>query len=153
MRRLLGAWVVVLAAATAATAADSWMGTWKLDPAASKFSPGPAPKDQVIKFSETEEGTLVRGDTIAADGKASQMMYVSKFDGADVPWKGNPNADTASVKRIDANHYESVWKKGGKTTLRSKVSVSADGKTLTIVQTGTDAQGKAVSNTAVYHRP
>jgi hypothetical protein len=33
-----------------------------------------------------------------------------------------------------------------------KVSVSADGKTLTITHTGSDAQGKPVSGVSVYDR-
>jgi hypothetical protein len=144
--------VAVLAAVSVATAGDAWIGTWKLDMAASKFSPGPAPKSQMIKFEAVEGGTMVASETMTADGKTMKMSYVSKFDGADVPWAGNPNADMSSAKRIDANTYENVWKKGGKATIHAKVTVSADGKTLTITQMGTDAEGKAVNNVAVYHR-
>jgi hypothetical protein len=61
-------------------------------------------------------------------------------------------ADTAAPKRIDNNSYENVWKKAGKKTVTAKVSVSKDGKTLTVVQKGTDAKGAAVSSTAVYDR-
>jgi hypothetical protein len=78
--------------------------------------------------------------------------YVSKFDGKDVTWTGNSMADVASPKRIDDNNYENTWKKGGKATVTSRVSVSPDGKTLTITHTGTDAQGKPVSGFAVYDR-
>jgi hypothetical protein len=61
-------------------------------------------------------------------------------------------ADTASPKRIDDNSYENTWKKGGKATVTAKVSVSADGKTLTVTQTGTDPQGKEVHSVAVYDK-
>jgi hypothetical protein len=77
---------------------------------------------------------------------------VSKFNGQDVPWTGNPDADMASPKKIDDNSYENTWKKGGKTTMIAKAVVSADGKTLNITQTGTDAKGQAVSNTVIYDR-
>ena len=60
--------------------------------------------------------------------------------------------DTASPKRIDDNTYENIWKKAGKATVISKVSVSKDGKTLTINQTGTDVKGAPVSSVAVYDR-
>jgi hypothetical protein len=69
-----------------------------------------------------------------------------------VPWAGNPSADTAAPKRIDDNSYENVWKKGGKATVTAKVSVSQDGKTLTVSQTGTDPSGKSVSSVAVYDK-
>jgi len=149
---VLGVCVVLLGAVSAAVAGDAFFGTWKLDAAASKYSPGPAPQDQVIKFATTEEGTLVLSETVGADGKAAKWSYVSRFDGKDVPYKGNPNADTTSAKRIDGNNYENIWKKAGKPTIHAKCSVSADGKTMTITQSGTNAEGKAVNNVAVYHR-
>jgi hypothetical protein len=79
-------------------------------------------------------------------------VYVSKFDGKDVPWEGNPDADTALAKKIDDNSYENIWKKGGKTTITAKAVVSKDGKTLTVTLTGTDSKGRTVNNTAVYDR-
>jgi hypothetical protein len=40
----------------------------------------------------------------------------------------------------------------GKVTLKVKVVVSADSKTRTLTQTGTDAQGKPVNNLVVYDK-
>jgi hypothetical protein len=79
-------------------------------------------------------------------------MFLSKFDGKDVPYEGNPDADTASPKKIDDNSYENTWKRGGKARMSAKVVVSADGNTLTVTQTGTNAKGQAVNNTAVYNK-
>lgn len=139
-------------AASPASAKDNWIGMWHLDPAASKFSPGPALKSQMLMFEEGKDGIHLSSETVHADGKEDQGSYVSKFDGSDVAWTGNPDADTASPKRIDANTYENVWKKGGKATVRSKVVVAADGNTLTIHQTGTNAEGKKVENVLVFHK-
>jgi hypothetical protein len=36
--------------------------------------------------------------------------------------------------------------------LTSRITISADGKTRTNTQTGTDAQGKPVNNTTVFER-
>jgi len=85
-------------------------------------------------------------------GKPVHTSYTSKFDGKDVPWTGNPMADTACPKRIDDNTYKNTWKKDGKPTASSTVSVSKDGKTLTIIQNGKDAQGKPLNSLAVYDR-
>jgi hypothetical protein len=142
----------VLAGAGNAVAGDNWIGTWKLNPAKSTFSPGPGPRSQTITFAPSPDGIKLASDVVDAEGKASHTGYISKFDGKDVPWTGNPNADTASPRRIDANSYENVWKKDGKATINSKVTVSADGKTLTITQTGADASGKAVGSTLVFDR-
>ena len=60
--------------------------------------------------------------------------------------------DTAAPKRIDANNYENVWKKAGKVTVTAKVTVSADGKQLTVTQDGVDGEGKPVHAVGVYDR-
>jgi hypothetical protein len=120
--------------------------------AASKFSPGPAPKSEILKFTAVTGGIKLTSHIVDAEGRGSVGEYVSKFNGADVPWKGNPDADTASAKRIDANSYENAWKKGGKVVINAKVVVSADGKTLTITQKGTNSKGEAIDNTIVLDR-
>ena len=148
----LFACAAMLASGSVAFAKDHWIGTWTLNAAASKFSPGPAPKSQTLKFESTKDGIKLTSHIVDADGKERTGEYLSQFDGADVPWKGNPDADTASAKRIDANSYENAWKKDGKVVVNAKVVVSADGKTLTIMQKGTDAKGAAVDNTIVLDR-
>ena len=133
-------------------AADNWVGTWKLNVEKSKFSPGPAPKSLTLKFEATKDGIKLTSDGVGADGKATHGTYTSKFDGKDVPWAGNPDADTAVAKKIDDNSYENVWKKGGKVTVTAKVVVSKDGKTLTVSQTGKNAKGEAVAITMVLEK-
>lgn len=76
----------------------------------------------------------------------------SKFDGKELPWEGNPDADTASVTRIDDNSQENTWKKGGAVTIIAKLVVSPDGKTLTLNRSGKEAKGRAVDNTMGYSR-
>jgi hypothetical protein len=134
-----------------ALAGDNWVGSWKLNAAKSKVGPN-ALRTQSLKFEATADGIKLTSDGTDADGKPQHGGYTSKFDGKEVPWAGNPMADTASPKRLDANSYENIWKKAGKTTVTAKVSVSKDGKTLTISQTGTDAKGAPVSSVAVYDR-
>ncbi len=144
--------VAMLISGSMAFAADNWVGTWKLDVARSTYSPGPAPKSQALKFEASPAGIKLTSDGIDAQGKAIHGGYISKFDGQDVPWAGNPDADVASPKRINDNSYENTWKKGGKVTVTAKVVVSADGKTLTVTQTGTDSQGKTVNTIAVFNK-
>jgi hypothetical protein len=148
----LGVFSVMLLASSTAFAADNWLGTWKLNLAKSKYSPGPAPKSLTVKFEASQDGITLTSDGVDADGMPTHDSYTSKFDGKDVPWAGNPNADTASPKRIDANSFQNTWKKDGKVTVNVKAVVSADGKTLTVTLTGKNAKGEAVNNTAVYDR-
>jgi hypothetical protein len=148
-----GSLCVVLALwASTALAADKWMGTWKLNVGMSKFAAGQAPKSQTIKFEATADGTKLSSDGMSASGESMKSTYTSKWDGKDVAWTGNPDADTASPKRVSDHTYTNTWKKGGKPTIDAKVVVSADGKTLTVTQTGKNAKGEAVSSTGVYEK-
>jgi hypothetical protein len=113
------------------------LGTWELNVAASKFSPGPAPKSQTLKYLAVEGGIKLKSHAVDADGKAKNGEYVSNFDGKDVPWKGNPDADTCNAKRLDDDSYENTWKKDG---------------AVTITQVGKNAAGAAVDNTLVFDR-
>ena len=135
-----------------AFAADNWLGTWKLNVAKSKFSPGPAPQGRTLKFEWTADGIQQSADTVTSDGSPVHSGYTSKFDGVDVPWTGNPDADMASAKKIDDNSYANTWKKNGKTTIQVKAVVSKDGKTLTGFQTGVNEKGQKVKNVEVYDR-
>jgi hypothetical protein len=148
---LMACFGVVLLGSTA-LGAEKWLGTWKLNTEKSTWDPGPGPKSQTLKYKSTPKGIQQNSETVDADGKASHGAYLSKFDGASVPWKGNPNADTATAKKVDDSNFENVWMKAGKATITSKAVVSEDGKTLTITQTGTDAKGATVNNTVVYDR-
>jgi hypothetical protein len=148
----LAACCAIVLSSSLALAADNWLGTWKLDAAKSKYSPGPAPKSLTLKFEMTPAGIKLTSDGVAADGAVMHGEYVSKFDGKDAAWAGNPDADMASPKKIDDNSYENTWKKGGKTTTIGKLVVSNDGKTLTVTQTGTNAKGQAVNSTIVYNK-
>ena len=129
------------------------VGTWKLNLAKSSFSPGPAPKSQTLKIEAWgDDGLKYAADGVGPDGKPTHAEFQAKFDGKDVPFKGNPDADTLAYKRIDGNTLEATTKMKGKTTLTAKVVVSKDGKTRTVTQTGTDAQGRTTKNVLVYEK-
>src|SRR5712691_1989940 len=145
----LAACCAIVLSSSVALAAENWLGTWKLDVAKSKYSPGPGFKSLTLKFEVTKDGIKLTTDGVSGEGKAVHGGWVSKFDGKEVPWEGNPEADTASPKKIDDNSYENTWRKGGKVTIAVKVVVSKDGKTLTGTQTGTNSKGQAVNNTEV----
>jgi hypothetical protein len=137
---------------SSAFAAENWLGTWKLNREKSSFEPGPGPKSLTLKFKATKDGIKFTGDGVDAEGKKTHTEFVSKFDGEEVPYKGNPDADTASPNKIDDNSYENTWKKDGKATITSKVVASEDGKTLTITHTGTNSKGETVNSTFVYDK-
>jgi len=141
--------LVSLALAVTAAAADQHSGTWKMNPAKSKYSPGPAPKSSTIKVEADEKGIKIDAEIVNADGSPSHVQYDAKFDGKDYQVTGLPNADTVSVKRIDANTIESTMKKGGQVVMTVTSQVSNYGKTRTSTFKGKDAEGHDVLNVVV----
>jgi hypothetical protein len=153
------AMLVVLVSATAVLAADNFSGTWKLNVAKSKYSPGPAPQSGMTKLEATADGLKIVADGVNAEGKKTHTEYTAKFDGKDYPDKvqvdGKPDptgADMISIKKIDDFTFEATTKLKGKVLLVTRNVVSKDGKTRTQTATGTNAQGKPVNNTVVYEK-
>jgi hypothetical protein len=144
--------VVAVSGPTAAQTADPLIGTWKLDVAKSKYSPGPAAKSSIAIFA-TAPGSAVKVtvDGVASTGDKTHFEYTAKYDSKDVPLTGNnPDADMISMKRISARTTESTYKLKGKVTITNTRTVSADGKTLTVTQRGTNAQGQTINNELIY---
>ena len=143
---------VLFAAASACLAADdASMGTWKLNEAKSKFSPG-APKNTTVVYEAAGDSVKVTVDGVGADGKPSHNEWTGKLDGKDYPVTGDSSVDTRSYKRVDAHTLKLTNKKGDKVTISGTATVSADGKTRTVVISGTDESGKKVTATAVYDK-
>jgi hypothetical protein len=132
---------------------DPFLGTWRLDVAKSKYSPGPAPKSITSTYEAAGQGYKVSVKNEPASGPVQQYSYSSNLDGKDTPVTGNnPNADMIAVTRIDANTLEMVNKKAGKVTTTQRNVVAADGKTRTVTTTGTDGQGQKINNVAVFQK-
>ena len=146
----VGCFVVLFGAGTLA---QSNVGTWAMNVARSKYSNNNPPKSAVLKIEASGNVTVTTVDVAAADGSTQHWTYRSAYDGRDVPISGNnPNADTASRRRVSPTTTETTFKKGGKVSTINTAVVSSDGKTMTITAKGTDAQGKAVLNVQVYEK-
>jgi len=114
-----------------------------------EIQPGPAPKSSTVKVEADEKGVKIDAEIVNADGSPSHVQYDAKFDGKDYQVTGLPNADTVSVKRIDANTIESTMKKGGQVVMTVTSQVSNYGKTRTSTFKGKDAEGHDVLNVVV----
>jgi len=135
-----------------AQAGDPRMGTWKLNVAKSKYSPGPAPRSVTLKVEPSGQGEKVTAEFVNADGTRTTSQYTANFDGKDRPLTGSAVADTVSLKRIDARTTDRTDKKGGKVVQTLKRVVSQNGKTMTVTVKGTNAQGQAVNNVVVFDK-
>ncbi len=141
---------VVLSVAAGAQTPDPLVGTWKLDVAKSTYKPGPAPKSATVVITAAGKGLKIDIDAVGGDGKPMKWMYANDRDGKDSPVTGNPAYDTVSVAQTSPTEGTISYKKGGKTIVTAKTSVSKDGKTMTVTTTGTDPMGQAMNNVALY---
>src|SRR5262245_40022613 len=135
-----------------AQASDPRIGTWKLNVAKSKYSPGPAPQSLTVKVEPAGQGEKVTAEFVNADGSRTTTQYTAGFDGKDAPLTGSQIADIVSLKRMDARTTVRTDKKGDKVAQTLTRVVSQDGKTMTVTTKGTNAQGQAVSNVAVFDK-
>jgi hypothetical protein len=73
------------------------------------------------------------------------MVVETRLDGAESPVlvNGKPAAETMAIKRTDEHHASTVMKMNGTVLGTNAVTLSADGKTLTVINNfGTQPAGK-----------
>jgi hypothetical protein len=120
----------------------------------STYSPGPKPKAAVImRFEQSSSGIKITHDGMNSQGQQYHTEIVAAFDGKDNPVNGElvPNT-TAALNRIDDHTFEALFKTEGKLMTTRRVTVSADGRLMTVTITGTNAKGEAVNNVIVAER-
>jgi hypothetical protein len=138
-------------AAAACLASDVNIGTWKLNEAKSKFSPG-ATKNQTVVYQAAGDQMKVTIEGTTVDGKPVHIEWTGKFDGKFYALTGDPNNDERSYKKINARTLAGTSKKGGKIVSTSRIAVAADGKSRTVTSSGTNAKGEKVKTVAAYDK-
>jgi len=150
-RNILASLAVFFAGLALSFAADLNMGTWKLNEAKSKLSPG-ATKNHTVVYSAAGESVKITVDGIDSEGKPVHHEWTGKFDAKDYPVTGDPSSDTRSYRKVDDRTLDFDAKKGGKVILTGRVAVAPDGRSRTVTTSGTDAKGNKVENTAVFDK-
>jgi hypothetical protein len=89
-----------------------------------------------IQQSENALSTTYKsgGDSLTMSTPTGES-YTAKFDGQDYPIKGAYTYNTVSLKKIDAHTLEETDKRDGKIIEVTKLTVSPDGKKMTVVST------------------
>jgi hypothetical protein len=91
---------------------------------------------KIKKVKEDENGLL---DTYKGNGNEltystpTGMTWTAKMDGMDSPVKGSNAFDSVSLKQAGNNGIEVSYKRGGQLIEVDKITLSADGKTMTNV--------------------
>ena len=153
MRKFLSLLAVLLSVATL-WAADAFTGTWKLNPAKSKFPKGFETKAMTIVMAEQGATMAVTAQGVGADGKSISVKYSFPAKGGPVAYtEGAPPAGTTVFnKRIDANTFESTIAINGKDSRTTTSVISKDGKTFTLTRKGADEKGRAIEGAEIYER-
>ena len=144
---------VLLVGVALAQSNNPHVGTWKLNVAKSKYSPGPALKSATTTIETAGAGAKYVVDQVSADGTARQWEFTANYDGKDTPVVGdNPDADMVALTRVDATTVRIVNKKAGRVTTTVTSVVSGFGRTRTVTTTGTNAIGQRVNNVVLYEK-
>jgi len=98
-----------------ASGGDAISGTWKADAASVKFDQ--KPDEMLLQNGQYSCKSCVPPVAVAVDGAFHPVT--------------TPYADEMSVKVVDAHNVIRASKKGGRQTVETKLTVSADGNTLT----------------------
>ena len=136
--------------------ADNSLGTWKRNLDQTKYSAAnPNPITSLIMVREAAEGgqaIKITGTGERKDGTKINYTFTARYDGKEYPVKGVGSVfDWFSTTQIDENTFPSVTTKG-KYHMMGLTTISKDGKTMTISNKGTDADGKVMNFTVVWDR-
>jgi hypothetical protein len=152
MKLLISTAVLFCVFAAMVAAADHSLGTWKMNVAKSKFSPGPAPKSGTSVYSQEGDWIVIKSTGVDSAGQSINRSNRYKRDGQAYPFDGPNGRGTITVKRIDDYTSEAVTKLDGGGSVSTRSVISPDGKTRTMTSRGTNAKGEKISNVVVWER-
>ena len=139
---------VLFVGVTVCLADSPHMGTWKLNEAKSKFSPGTT-KNTTVVYEAAGDSVKVTVDGIDGAGAATHNEWTGKFDGKFYAVSGDPTSDMRSYRKINSRTMALTNQKDGKVVVTGRIVVSVDGRTRTVTTT---AAGSKQTNKAVYDK-
>ena len=135
---------------------DPSIGTWKLNVAKSKFTPGPPIQGDTRSYEVNEAGWLfVTTETTQPDGTRTGVRFAAKFDGKAYPQIGRfaPTVTMITYEPVDRRTLKYTQRDtSGKIVSTNTRTVSADRKTMVIEQRTTTASGQPVVNIELFER-
>ena len=133
---------------------DPLIGHWMLNVTKSRYEGVAAPKSEMRvyeAFGGIGKGIKGTFDRVDAQGKRIAVTYSAMYDGKEYKYNG-PDGDTIMLTHPNPNTLDATLKRNGTVVQTTHSVISADGKTRTQTATGTDAQGKKFSSTAVFEK-
>jgi hypothetical protein len=131
---------------------DPLIGTWQLNVAKSKYTPGPPPKSQTLIYVSSGQTLTATTQGLDAQGKPTKVVLTIAYDEKDYPTVGSRDYDVSAYKRIDPFTTEFSRKRAGQIVQIGTRVLSKDGKTLTFTTKGVDVRGTHIENVTVYEK-
>jgi hypothetical protein len=144
--------LVVLGFAATLSAADSFVGTWKMNPNKTVFKNGTSPFQQTVTITETGSNLNVKVAGTAVNGEKISVSYTVPVTGGPGKIVESSEYDGISGNRIGPNEREMTYMKGGKAIYTTHSVVSTDGNTLSVASKGVNPLGDTVEGTVVYDK-
>jgi hypothetical protein len=130
---------------------DPFSGFWALVPGESKLA-GPMPRRWTETLEVGEDTISIREEITGADGRAIVVTVDAAFDGRDYSVTGSPLVDVMTYTRPSPLRIDGVGRKGGRVVLTESVTVSEDGRSLTMGYVMRLPDGRDVTSVAVFKR-
>lgn len=144
-----------LALAQTNTSKPSAVGTWKLDLKQSTFGADPPPKSVTLTVTtDTPDTSAWRVEIVDPAGKSISYSWSGPTDGTLQPLKGADGKvmGKESLKREGDALLRHGEDPSNGSSFDSRVTMSADGTTITDVTTVKSKDGKTAKTTSVYRR-
>jgi hypothetical protein len=153
--KLIQAPLIIIVAVIAVADAANTFGTYKINVAKSSYTPGPGRIDKTMTVTRkaSKDGVKQTTNGEMADGTPFYASYTSKHDGTYVDVAGNAPFDRIAVKQVNANTVtDERKKKGGHYNATGRTVFSNDGKTMTVIIKGTNADDKEFTQVLVFDK-
>ena len=141
------------AGAQTSALSKAWAGTWEMNPEKSKFSSAEfTPKSDTRTYNLVGKRLTMRSIMVNAAGKTIKWNYTANPDGKYYRTAGNPNTDHIALTFVNSREFKSRATLNGKPSARSTVTLSEDGKQLTIARSILRAKDGPTNDTMVFDR-
>ena len=130
---------------------ERFLGIWELNLAKSSITRGAPPRSEMI-VNLAEPGGFRSVLSVVTERGTSVEIHHYNFDGAFHQTEGSDPREL-SFRRLDQNTIEQDTRRNGQVTVNRRIAVSADGKTMTLIASGTTGGGqKYEKDTRVYDK-
>jgi len=140
------------AAGTARAQSDPRVGTWILNVAKSKYSPGPPPTKETRTYTKQGETLSVSVESVDQQGHQVNLKYAAVENGKDYPLTGLATGNSIAMTRLNDHDFKADTKKDGKIIGTTQGEISKDGKAMILVFRSTSPSGQPITNVALYEK-